>query len=235
MTENSFFAQIPTSILHDKALLPSEKLLYAEIMSLTNAKGYCWASNKYFAEIFDASTRSVQGWLSKLRDSGYIMIEYEYKDGSKEISERKIIPTITKGVKQISIPHENDFTTPHETDFTHNKINIELDNNNTPYSPPQEFSKEFEILWKKYPRKNGKKKAYLHFVAARKSGVDFKTIESGLDNYIKYLDNSGTAMKYTKLGSTWFCQACWNDEYKTDEEIEEERHQRIIDELMRGD
>lgn len=110
---------------------------------------------------------------------------------------------------------------------------LEKDNSNMCDSLP--YEKEFESLWKTYPNKKGRKNALRHYTAARKNGISFDVIKEGLEKYIRHIDQNNTKIEYVKNGSTWFCQECWNDEYKTDEEIEEERHQRIIDELMRGD
>ena len=74
METPNFYATLPAAVRYDKNLKPSEKLLYAEIVGLTNVKGYCYASNAYFERLYDASTRTVQGWLKHLQNCGYIEI-----------------------------------------------------------------------------------------------------------------------------------------------------------------
>lgn len=76
------------------------------------------------------------------------------------------------------------------------------------------YEAEFERLWERYPKKQGKKDALRHYITARKNGIGFEAISDGLDNYIAYIQASKTEMRYIKQGSTWFCQHCWDDEYK---------------------
>lgn len=68
----NYYAIIPANVRYDKELKANEKLLYGEITSLTNKTGECWATNKYFADLYEVSTRSIQGWISNLEKRGYI-------------------------------------------------------------------------------------------------------------------------------------------------------------------
>ena len=92
----SYYAIIPANVRYDSDLTPNAKLLYGEITALTNDKGYCWASNNYFAKLYQVSDRSIRDWLNKLEEKKYIHREYIYKDNSKEIEERKITITPTE-------------------------------------------------------------------------------------------------------------------------------------------
>ena len=77
-----------------------------------------------------------------------------------------------------------------------------------------DFESEFEALWKKYPRKDGKKKALVHYIAARRKGVSCETISDGIDRYVEYIKKENVDARYIKMGSSWFCGHCWDDEYK---------------------
>lgn len=92
MTENkkSYFAVIPANIRYDESLPPNAKLLYGEITALCNAEGYCWASNKYFAELYGVSPITISRWINILADRGYISSQLIYKEGTKEIVNRYI-------------------------------------------------------------------------------------------------------------------------------------------------
>lgn len=54
---------------------PNAKLLYSEITALCNIEGYCWASNEYFADLYEVGTRVVQKWLKSLKGIGAIKID----------------------------------------------------------------------------------------------------------------------------------------------------------------
>ena len=71
----SYFAIIPASVRYDKTLTPNAKLLYGEITALSNAKGYCWATNSYFANLYGKSDRSISEWVSQLEKADHIFIE----------------------------------------------------------------------------------------------------------------------------------------------------------------
>ena len=57
--QKNFYAIIPAFVRYDKDLQPNAKLLYGEITALTNEKGFCWAENEYFANLYNVSTTSI--------------------------------------------------------------------------------------------------------------------------------------------------------------------------------
>lgn len=71
----SYYAVIPADVRYDKDLRPNAKLLYAELTSLSNKHGYCWATNEYFAELFGLTAATVSRLISQLSAKGYIRCE----------------------------------------------------------------------------------------------------------------------------------------------------------------
>ena len=69
---NLYPAIIPAKVRYDKELTASAKLLYGELTVLCQQKGYCWASNSYFARIYDVDKATVSRWISALKKRGYI-------------------------------------------------------------------------------------------------------------------------------------------------------------------
>jgi hypothetical protein len=65
-----------------KAALP----LLNSITALSRQRGYCWASNACLAQNFNTTVRTVQNRLSKLKDAGYIIIDFD------DYGKRRITP-----------------------------------------------------------------------------------------------------------------------------------------------
>lgn len=61
--KKSYYAIIPAEVRYDEELPPNAKLLYGEITSLCNEKGYCWATNQYFADLYHCSVSAVKNGL----------------------------------------------------------------------------------------------------------------------------------------------------------------------------
>lgn len=95
--QRSYYAIIPANVRYDKDLAPNAKLLYGEITALCNEKGYCWASNQYFAELYGVSILSIKRWVNSLVTKGYVYRTLTYKPNSKEIDKR--ILSIDGGIK----------------------------------------------------------------------------------------------------------------------------------------
>ena len=94
----SYYAVIPANVRYCKELKPNAKLLYGEITALCNAKGYCYASNRYFAEMYDISRiQTISDWVGQLQKLGFITVELTYK--GKEIDQRIIRITNEKTIE----------------------------------------------------------------------------------------------------------------------------------------
>ena len=72
-----YWAVIPARIRYDDQIPPNAKLLYAEISSMIGPDGYCWATDEYFAKVFQFAERTVRDLMAKLKAAGYIRIEEE--------------------------------------------------------------------------------------------------------------------------------------------------------------
>jgi len=91
----NYYAILTADVRYDKRLTANAKLLYAEITALTNAKGYCWSTNAYFANLYGVSNTSISKWVSQLVKLGYLDMKLIYREGSKEILHRYL--TLVKG------------------------------------------------------------------------------------------------------------------------------------------
>lgn len=88
MEQKAYYAIIPANVRYDKDLQANAKLLYGEITALCNEKGYCWASNQYFADLYGVSIRSVERWINALVCKGYVYRKMVYEGDSKDVEKR---------------------------------------------------------------------------------------------------------------------------------------------------
>ena len=89
MKENPNKYAIIPAIVSFSILKPNAKLLYGEITALSNKLGYCFASNTYFADLYNVSKNTVSRWLSDLKKLGFINIMIE-RDKNNQITKRII-------------------------------------------------------------------------------------------------------------------------------------------------
>ena len=205
MEENSnkpaYFAILPANVRYDKELKLLSRLLYAEITSLCNKEGYCWASNKYFANLYQVSIQTISNCISQLKEKGYIQLEMIYKEGTKEILYRYI--------RIFEYPIKENFNTPIKENFKDNNTSI---NNKVNNKNIIKEDNKFDEFWQLYPNKKEKKKAKEKFIKILKT-TEFDVIMNGLKNYLEYIQFKKLEDKYIKHPTTWLNGECWNDEY----------------------
>ena len=90
---------IPYEVLVDKNLNDKEKIIYSMILYLSKEND-CTMSNTYISKLLNICNVQASRIINSLKKKGYIKIEIVYKQNSKEIALRKIIP-INKNVKDI--------------------------------------------------------------------------------------------------------------------------------------
>ena len=124
--KKSYYAIIPAEVRYDEELPPNAKLLYGEITSLCNEKGYCWATNQYFADLYRCSVSAVKKWISALVKKGYISLELVYKEGTRQVLQRKLY--INPSVNFYTTPYKNVYD-PSIKNNTGPSIEMYTDNN----------------------------------------------------------------------------------------------------------
>ncbi|MBO7713050.1 MAG: helix-turn-helix domain-containing protein [Methanobrevibacter sp.] len=144
MENPNYYSVIPADVRYDKRLTPNAKLLYAEITSLCNMNGKCFATNEYFAQLYGVSKISISKWINQLVEFGYVKSEIIYKEGSKEIDKRYL--------SILNDPIKEKFNTPIKEKFKDNNTSI---NNNITYSNIKDAFEKW-LAYKKEKRQSYK-------------------------------------------------------------------------------
>ena len=120
---------IPIEILTDEKLSDKEKIIYAIILYLSKENNYCYLTNKTISELLNVSITQVSKLVNSLKYKKYIDIELIYKENSRQVEMRKLIP-INKNtyLTKVKYPLQQNFNTPIEEKFKDNKYNNKINN-----------------------------------------------------------------------------------------------------------
>ena len=55
----SYFSILPADIRYSKKITANEKILFSEIIALSNKYGFCSANNNYFSKLYEVDNRTV--------------------------------------------------------------------------------------------------------------------------------------------------------------------------------
>lgn len=217
-TENeqpNYYSILTANVRYDKNLKANEKLLFSEITALSNKYGYCTASNRYFAELYQVTERSIQDWISNLVQYGYITTTLVSKDG--QIIGRKIYlssgikesKTTSRGVVKKSSPDEENFTgvvKKSSLGWGRNLHPNNTSNNNT--------SNNTNILSGKEPDPEEKENSEITQKTSdsQKSETTSNTENIPYDRVIKYLNaKAGTNYRATNKATQRLIKARFNE------------------------
>lgn len=116
----SYYAVIPANVRYAD-ITPNAKLLYGEITALSSKTGVCWATNGYFANLYQTSIRTVQRWLFELADAGFIHL-CEAPSGARGI--RLSVPS-ARDDKNV-MPPDASVMGPHDKNVTQNNTRVNI-------------------------------------------------------------------------------------------------------------
>lgn len=209
----NYYAIIPASVRYDKNLPGKASLLYGEITALCNQKGYCWASDSYFAKLYKVSKQTIQNWLRALEENGHISRDVVYEEGTQKILHRYIKILVYPTQKNLHTPTQKNLgdsiTSINNTvNTTNNKKNSTAD-----AAPLTQLKSDFEEIWADYPNKQGKGNAFNHYKAWRKKSKEHTNsyLIERLKFYKIYCQQNSWYRPMN--GSTWF-NGRFDDELK---------------------
>lgn len=225
------FLNIPVFAARDKDLLKKTKslLLLGEIVSMLNTTGKFFMSNKTIAKRLDCTPQAVNNYLQLLEEKKLIVRTKVHDKNTNAIVGRiiKAGPALInarllglttdvgegskqafKGVVNERLYKDNNLKEQYK------RTNINSASHSNALSVSQ-LEKEFETVWLKYPNKKGKKQAFNHYKAWRKSSAKH-TNEYLLERLKVYMtDLQQNSWKHPMNGSTWF-NGRFDDELEVD-------------------
>lgn len=209
------FTIIDNKVLQDTELTLKAKGLFAYLWSQADE----W--NFYETEVVKHSKggiSSLRSGIHELEKRGYLQrkrtrIKGKLKDSVWILSEKPNLENLS--LENLNL--EKDTLTSTNCNKTNNNNNRSSDKSTDRVSEKQ-LKEDFDKLWKLYPKKSGKPKAFSAYKRAIKKGVTNKKIQTGIVKYLTQIKVQGTTKEYIKNGSTWFNQECWNDEYNLGQE-----------------
>jgi len=82
---------LPNEVIKNTNINDKEKMIYSMILSLSKNQE-CIVTNSYISKIFNITTIQVSRVINSLKRKGFIKVNLTYKQNSKEIQKRVIIP-----------------------------------------------------------------------------------------------------------------------------------------------
>ena len=165
----AYWAVLPAGIRYDEELRPNAKLIYAEISAMSDATGFCWATNRYLAQLFGLAQDTVSALVAQLAERGYVSLEI-IRGPKGNVTERRIwLAEVHPPIgKNADTPPGKNADTPIGKNAEENNKSIE---HIPPYSPPKGGRRDkvhkdapdweperFLKLWQWYPHdKRGNK------------------------------------------------------------------------------
>lgn len=158
---------IPVEILTDKKLSDKEKTIYAIIIYLSKENQYCFITNKTISELLNISVTQVSNLINSLKKKKYIETELIYKENTKQVEMRKLIPIKNEDtyLRKVKYPLQENFNTPIKEKFKNNKYNNKINNK---YNSDKKFQK----------------KSMANFEQRKYDDIDFTRLYANADAFI---------------------------------------------------
>ena len=182
-------------------------------------------------DISDNGVIDILNWEKHQNIDGMERIQTQNRERKRRFDLRKKVKELGYDPNDKSVPNEvkeleeyvkelSNVTVTSGNATEEDKIRIEEDkkriNTNTVDKlQDKDLKADFDSIWKEYPNKKGKAKAFTAYKKAIKDGVDKQTIINGISAYRKEIEIKRTEPEYVAHGSTWFSQQRWEDDYQT--------------------
>jgi DNA-binding transcriptional regulator GbsR (MarR family) len=235
----NYYMVIPAYVWNNSILTPTQKLLYGQLSVLWSLKGYCFATNDYLAKQLGVSKTTVSVGISTLVKLDFIIMKLIYKEGTKEVLERRIwkvddyVIEAKKNSKSSSLntpisenlntPISENLNTPISENLKDNSTSINsIKDNTTEENVEKRFfvkgTTENDLFFKlqhKYPvNKRGAKKA----VAKALSTLTIEEMNQAVANVERYLSLYQSREIYIVMLYNYIENRCFTEEWLVAEE-----------------
>ena len=198
------FTVIRNAIFKDYTLSAKAVGVACKLLSLPPDWDY---SIRGLATLFSDGEASIRSALTELESAGYLRREQVREEG--KFSKSIYVITDLLECEKPCVENPLAVNPPAE-----NPPQLNTKESNTKKLNTKQYTTEFENLWERYPKKQGKEKAKASYIKARKDGATYEEILEGTEAYINYVRARGTDPQYIKMGSTFFNQRAWEDEWE---------------------
>lgn len=198
------FTVIDNAIFKDYSLSMKATGLLCKMLSLPDNWEYSIAGLTALVSDGESAVRSA---LKELQDAGYFRRERVRVNG--KITRIEYVISEYKNCEKPLVENPQQENPQQEN---RGQLNTNT-NKGLITSTTKDIHTEFEILWSMYPKKQGKDKAMKSYEKARKSGTAYKDVFVGLEAYVNFIEANQTDMQYVKMGSTFFSQKAWQDDW----------------------
>ncbi len=219
----SYYAIIPAPVRYDSELTANAKLMYGEITALCNKNGFCWASNKYFSQLYKCTPQAISKWIKQLEEKQYITTKYTYKGDSKEIEQRIIYLTdkVSTNIDRVST-NVDEVSTKSEEGYQQ-----KVKENNTSINNTFNNKKENIKEKKEYFSDKSLNDLFLEFLDVRKK-LRAVNSERAINSLLKKLSKYDDGTKYIMIEKS--IVSSWKDVYPLKENGKQPVRKEIVPE-----
>lgn len=203
--KRSEYTVIDNAIFKDKSLSMKAKGLLCQMLSLPNNWNYSIAG---LTTLVNDGESAVRAALKELEEAGYFRREQVRKNG--KIAKIEYVISEVKNCENLVVdfPQQENLKQENRAQLNTNSNKVSIQ------SSKKDIYTEFEKLWAMYPRKQGgKDKALGHYERARRNGTTYEEVEMGIRAYISYIEANEVDMQFVKMGTTFFSQKAWQDDW----------------------
>jgi len=221
MTEKpNYYAVLPAKVRYDTNLSSLCKLMYAEISALSNLKGKCWATNKYFATLYEVTPRTISRMISQLKEHGHIIVEDTKLSPTKTIRYLVLanaedfgggndkIPSYPDDQaldNNVLPPHDKNVYTPLDNNVVQNNTRVNTTSNNN-----KRTNDEFQTFWKALKGRKKNKNDALKVYLKIDTELSAEELSSKYNSLLKTREE-----KFVPYPHRWLKNESWTEEVES--------------------